>query len=69
MQPSDFVELADSIERALYTFESTSNHAVLRMYRSGNVSCVDSRASIASLTSDNPVLMGDESEHVFLAYL
>ncbi|TFK90654.1 hypothetical protein K466DRAFT_484360 [Polyporus arcularius HHB13444] len=68
MQPADFVELADSIERALYTFESTSNHAVLRMYRSGNVSCVDSRASFASLTSDNPVLMGDESEHVFLAY-
>ncbi|KAI0708907.1 Fusaric acid resistance protein-like-domain-containing protein [Cerioporus squamosus] len=68
MQPTDFVEIADSIERALFTFESTSNHAVLRMYRSGNVSGVDSRASIASLTSENQVLMGDESENVFLAY-
>lgn len=66
---ADFVEIADSIERALFTFESTSNHAVLRMYRSGNVSGVDSRASIASLTSDNQILMGDESENVFLVYL
>ncbi|RPD58687.1 hypothetical protein L227DRAFT_504933 [Lentinus tigrinus ALCF2SS1-6] len=68
MRPTDFVEIADSVERALFTFESTSNHAVLRMYRSGNVSGIDSRASIASLTSDNQILMGDESENVFLAY-
>ena len=72
MQPTDFVEIADSIERALFTFESTSNHAVLRMYRNGNISVSNSRASIGSFGSagsDNQMLLGDESENVFLAYL
>ncbi|KAI0745606.1 Fusaric acid resistance protein-like-domain-containing protein [Earliella scabrosa] len=71
MQPTDFVEIADSIERALFTFESTSNHAVLRMYRNGNISVSNSRASIGSFGSagsDNQMLLGDESENVFLAY-
>ncbi|KAH9857292.1 hypothetical protein C2E23DRAFT_807373 [Lenzites betulinus] len=68
MQSADFLELSDNVERALFTFESTSNHAVLRLYRSGNVSGVDSRASIASLTSENQALSGDESENIFLAY-
>ncbi|KAI8985654.1 Fusaric acid resistance protein-like-domain-containing protein [Trametes punicea] len=68
MQLADFHELSESVERALFTFESTSNHAVVRLYRSGNVSGYDSRASIASLTSDNQVLAGDESETVFLVY-
>ncbi|KAI0351344.1 hypothetical protein OH77DRAFT_1411233 [Trametes cingulata] len=68
MQAADFHELSENVERALFTFESTSNHAVLRLYRSGNISGVDSRASIASLTSDNQVLAGDEGENVFLLY-
>lgn len=69
LHPTDFIELAQSIERALYTFESTSNHALLRMYRNGNVSISNSRASIGSLGSENQVLLGDESENVFLVYL
>lgn len=69
MEPADFHELSENVERALFTFESTSNHAVLRLYRSGNVSGVDSRASVASLTSENQALSGDESENIFLVYL
>ncbi|KAI0652901.1 Fusaric acid resistance protein-like-domain-containing protein [Cubamyces menziesii] len=68
MRPADFHALSETVERALFTFESTSNHAVVRLYRSGNISGFDSRASIASLTSDNQVLSGDESENVFLVY-
>ena len=70
MQPADFVALADNIERALFAFESTSNHAVLRMYRSGQAVALEhSRSSAASLASENQLLMGDESETVFLVYL
>ncbi|KAL1940894.1 hypothetical protein VTO73DRAFT_7935 [Trametes versicolor] len=68
MEPADFHELSENVERALFTFESTSNHAVLRLYRSGNISGVDSRASVASLTSENQALSGDESENIFLVY-
>ncbi|KAI0743674.1 Fusaric acid resistance protein-like-domain-containing protein [Daedaleopsis nitida] len=68
MQATDFVDIAENVERALFTFESTSNHALLRMYRNGNVSMSDSRASVTSMTSDNQVLLGDESENVFLVY-
>ncbi|KAH9893586.1 Fusaric acid resistance protein-like-domain-containing protein [Cubamyces lactineus] len=68
MRPADFHALSETVERALFTFESTSNHAVVRLYRSGNISGFDSRASIASLTSDNQVFAGDESENVFLVY-
>jgi hypothetical protein len=32
MQPQEFSELVDNIEAALVRFESTSNHAVLRVY-------------------------------------
>ncbi|KAI0765646.1 Fusaric acid resistance protein-like-domain-containing protein [Trametes elegans] len=68
MDPADFHELSENVDRALFTFESTSNHAVLRLYRSGNLSGLDSRASIASLNSENAVLAGDDSENVFLVY-
>ena len=69
MQPTDFANITENIERSLFTFESTSNHAVLRMYRNGNVSISGSRASMMSVGSENQVLLGDESENVFLAYL
>ncbi|KAI0676139.1 Fusaric acid resistance protein-like-domain-containing protein [Trametes maxima] len=68
MQTAQFHELSEGVERALFTFESTSNHAVLRLYRSGNISGLDSRASIASLGSENQILAGDESENIFLIY-
>ncbi|OBZ71051.1 Uncharacterized protein C26F1.08c [Grifola frondosa] len=68
MQAADFQSLAEGIERALFTFESTSNHAVIRLYRSGNASGSQSRASFTSLAEDNQMLTGDESENVFLVY-
>ncbi|TBU24665.1 Fusaric acid resistance protein-like-domain-containing protein [Dichomitus squalens] len=69
MRPADFAELSDNIERALFAFESTSNHAVLRMYRSGQAVALEhSRSSIASFPSENQLLMGDESETIFLVY-
>lgn len=65
-----FTELAEDVERALFTFESTSNHAVLRMYRSGQAAGLEqSQSSIASLQPENQILLGDESENVFLVYL
>lgn len=70
MQLAHFTELAEGVERALFTFESTSNHAVLRMYRSGQaVELGQSRSSFASLSPENQILLGDESENVFLVYL
>ncbi|KAM5533752.1 hypothetical protein V8D89_012625 [Ganoderma adspersum] len=69
MQLAHFIELAEDIERALFTFESTSNHAVLRMYRSGQAAGLEqSRSSFASLKPENQILLGDESENVFLVY-
>lgn len=66
---SDFLELVDGIERALFTFESTSNHAVMRLYRRDDFSGLNSRGSIYSLTDENPVTIGSENENVFLVYL
>lgn len=59
MQPQDFHQIIHGIERALFTFESTSNHAVLRLYR---------RSNFAS-ESDNALLTESEHEHIFLVYL
>lgn len=82
-QPEEFSELVGQIERALVRFESTSNHAVLRLYRKSEVytsSTSTSRpASVASVhgrtsfysgrgeDTDNVLL--DENEQVFLVYL
>ncbi|KAF8893583.1 hypothetical protein BD779DRAFT_1507033 [Infundibulicybe gibba] len=82
IEPQDFHELADGIERALIRFESTSNHAVLRLYRKSEASTVymsqessiaslDPHASISSLNTeqrDNAMLAGANHEHVFLVY-
>ncbi|THG95980.1 hypothetical protein EW026_g5766 [Hermanssonia centrifuga] len=65
LKPEEFHELADSLERALFTFESTSNHAVLRLYRK---SATSAETSIASLTDENSVLNGSDSESIFLVY-
>ena len=55
----EYIELADGIQRALFEFDSTSNHAVLRMYRR-----VDVHGSTTS-----PFPSGSDNEHVFLVYL
>lgn len=71
MNAEEFVDLAETVERALYTFESTSNHAVLRLYRRGLGSQSFSRVSesLQAPADDNSVLMGAESENIFLVYL
>ncbi|KAI0929858.1 hypothetical protein AcV5_006710 [Taiwanofungus camphoratus] len=65
---AQFQQLADSIERALFTFESTSNHAVLRLYRNRNASGTQSRSSVSSMIEENHILTGGDGENVFLVY-
>lgn len=66
MQPQDFHKIIDGIDRALFTFESTSNQALLRLYRRSNFS---SDSSTHSSSGDNPLLTESEHEHIFLVYL
>lgn len=71
LNSEEFEEISETLERALFTFESTSNHAVLRLYRRGLGSPTLTRPSdsIQSLGDDNSVLMGADSENIFLVYL
>jgi hypothetical protein len=72
--PAEFIELVDRIERALVRFESTSNHAVMRLYRKSDNVALSRPQSVASQTLS---ARGDEmdgsllvyNEHVFLVYL
>jgi len=65
----EFDQLLEDIERALFTFDSTSNHAVVRLY-SRRISSSDSFHSLESSLGDNLLLTsGTEHENVFLAYL
>ena len=66
MVPEEFHDMAESLERALFTFESTSNHAVVRLYRR---ECASAEESIASLAEENTMLSGADSESIFLVYL
>lgn len=62
MQPHEFSELVDEIEAALIRFESTSNHAVLKLYRRSD--------EIKSPSSHDPLRSQDsDNENVFLVYL
>jgi hypothetical protein len=67
----EFIELANRIQRALYEFDSTSNHAVLRLYNQANSQSPTSHGSTTASapTDDNPFLSGSDNEHVFLVYL
>ena len=70
LDSQDFAALEEALERALFTFESTSNHAVVRLYRRGLGSPSMSRLSESFQSSDeNSMLMGAESESIFLVYL
>lgn len=80
IQLQEFSELIDGIERALMRFESTSNHAVMRIYRKSDLTYADavetgglspSRASIISGSGDkeNAMLTASDNEHIFLVYL
>lgn len=66
LEPDEFHELVDVLERALFTFESTSNHAVVRLYRKGTGSVEE---SISSLADEVSILQGANSESIFLVYL
>ncbi|KAG6336645.1 hypothetical protein ID866_2452 [Astraeus odoratus] len=66
MQPRDFHTITDSIERALSTFEETSNHALLRLYRRSNFS-PSSRKSVTSALDDERLRI-NQNEHVFIVY-
>ncbi|KDQ55716.1 hypothetical protein JAAARDRAFT_327588 [Jaapia argillacea MUCL 33604] len=68
LQSHEFRSLADGIDRALFTFESTSNHAVLRLYRKSDVSITQSHISLGSYMEDNSMLSGSDNESVFLVY-
>jgi hypothetical protein len=68
----EFIEVANGIQRALFQFDSTSSHAVLRLYQRADAYGSTSHSSTASPSSEdssNPFLFGSESEHVFLVYL
>ncbi|KAJ7782513.1 Fusaric acid resistance protein-like-domain-containing protein [Mycena maculata] len=67
-QPHEFLELIEGIERALVRFESTSNHAVLRLYRRSAVSDFPADLRSTMYTEDTQVLSGADNEHVFLVY-
>jgi hypothetical protein len=73
--PTEFIELVDGIDRALVRFESTSNHAVMRLYRKSDNPTSPRPQSIASQAPssrdemDNSLLVGGDNEHVFLVYL
>ncbi|EKM80929.1 hypothetical protein AGABI1DRAFT_56115 [Agaricus bisporus var. burnettii JB137-S8] len=76
-RPPEFVELAEGIEKALGRFESTSNHALLRLYKRSDLPDLTS-ASFASSSQHsshtprvderNILLTQHENEHVFLVY-
>lgn len=74
IQPHEFTELIEGIERALVRFESTSNHALLRLYRRSNIpsmslsDSMESSSQFSTQADDNWVTASD-NEHVFLVYL
>ncbi|KAG1889875.1 Fusaric acid resistance protein-like-domain-containing protein [Suillus subluteus] len=68
-QPHDFHILIDEIGRALFTFETTSNHAVMRLYKRSDFAAPSMGDSIDSLVQrDNMILTNGEHEHIFLLY-
>jgi hypothetical protein len=77
IQPSEFSELVEGIEAALVRFESISNHAVLRLYRRGNMPSTPRPASSTASPDfhsrhnpeENSLLNSTDNEHVFLVYL
>ena len=66
IQEQEFQDMMDGIQRALFAFESTSNHAVIRLYRTSGSHSHD---SLGNSSAENSILTGNEGEHVFLAYL
>ena len=63
IEPDEFLQLTEVIERALFNFESTSNHAVMRLYRKSQTS------SNIFADPDDQENAGNDNEHVLLVYL
>ncbi|KAJ7762513.1 Fusaric acid resistance protein-like-domain-containing protein [Mycena metata] len=64
----EFLELVDGIEQALVRFESTSNHALLRLYRRSVVSEFHSDLRDSTYSEEHNELLNADNEHVFLVY-
>lgn len=75
IEPHEFSELVDGIEKALLRFESTSNHAVIRVYRkrereSRGLILTEEESDEGEGEEENTMLTkGGDGEHVFLVYL
>ena len=67
LQDEDFIALAAKIERALFMFDSTSNHAVVRLYKRSDLSRIQSTTSISD--EENPIIAAPDNEDIFLVYL
>ncbi|KAG2074050.1 hypothetical protein BDR04DRAFT_1134000 [Suillus decipiens] len=68
-QPHDFHILTDEIDHALSTFESTSNDAVMRLYKRSDFAAPSVRGSFdSSVQQDNVLLINSKHEHIFLLY-
>lgn len=57
MQPQDFHLIIDGIDRALETFERTSDHALLQLYRDSNFA-----------PQDDMTLANHDHQHLFVIY-
>lgn len=67
MHSEDFHAIIDGIERAMYTFESASNQALLRLYRRSNLVPRSRRSTISTLNCSQ-ALGDNENEHLFIIY-
>jgi hypothetical protein len=75
----DFEQLVEDIDRAMHFFESTSNHAIMRIYRKsifeaealGHGPSVDhtSNTSLVTDPEDEKVVSQHQNENLFLVYL
>jgi len=48
-------------------FDSTSNHAVVRLYKRSDLSRIQSTTSISD--EENPIIAAPDNEDIFLVYL
>ncbi|CAK5265809.1 unnamed protein product [Mycena citricolor] len=64
----EFYQLVEGIQNALVNFETTSNHAVLRLYRRSTAPDLPVDVRDSNYTEDTQVLSSSDNEHVFLVY-
>jgi hypothetical protein len=63
----ELMELSNGIQRALHQFDSTSNHAVLRLYQ--RVDPSERLSIVPTEDGPNPFTSVSDNEHVLLVYL